>query len=255
MPESNTRLYKRDTGENLYRRSMYTFWKRAAPPVSMDVFNAPSRENCTVRRERTNTPLQALLLLNETQYVEAARALAERVLREASPTPEARLTLLFRSRLFRRVQAASLDFHDERGTTDSIYRIQYDAVAIQSVVTEGLAPFLVAGVTIVSEQSGDCSCENRVNRYLRMLVSDARPPPWHSSSCLDHVSSRGEDATARLPCVELLRARAEGLQRRLEDLFAPSRDADDRAQQDRDGGADAEALEHARYGREDVELE
>ncbi len=100
MPESNTRIYRRDEGEGLYRRSMYTFWKRAAPPASMETFNAPSRETCTVRRERTNTPLQALVTLNDPQFVEAARNLAERTLR-AEESTEARLDLLARKLLAR----------------------------------------------------------------------------------------------------------------------------------------------------------
>jgi hypothetical protein len=104
MPESDTRVYKQDHGESLYRRSMYTFWKRAAPPASMDIFNAPSREVCTVRRERTNTPLQALVTLNDTQFVEAARVLAEHAL-EASADDDKRIDFIARRLLARPFRA------------------------------------------------------------------------------------------------------------------------------------------------------
>jgi hypothetical protein len=82
-------------GKDLYRRTMYTFWKRASPPPQLVTFDAPDREVCTVRRSRTNTPLQALILMNDPTYVEASRKLAERLLREAK-TDEARVTLAFR---------------------------------------------------------------------------------------------------------------------------------------------------------------
>jgi hypothetical protein len=100
MTPSNTRFYKQDSGESLYRRSMYTFWKRSAPPASMDVFNAPSREVCTVRRERTNTPLQALAMLNDPQMVEAARHLATHVM-QASSEVDARIDTMARRILAR----------------------------------------------------------------------------------------------------------------------------------------------------------
>jgi mono/diheme cytochrome c family protein len=106
---SNTARFTADTGlAKVHRRSLYTFWKRTAPPPQMTTFDAPSREACTVRRERTDTPLQALLLLNEPQYVECSRALAERTLREGGATPEARVAFVFRLAAARKPDAKEL---------------------------------------------------------------------------------------------------------------------------------------------------
>ncbi|MSU50296.1 MAG: DUF1553 domain-containing protein, partial [Opitutus sp.] len=91
MKESTTRYYRQDADESLYRRSIYTLWKRTAPAPSMDILNAPSREVSCVRRDRTNTPLQALVTLNDPLFVEASRQLAARVLREAPAAFDARL--------------------------------------------------------------------------------------------------------------------------------------------------------------------
>ena len=89
------RGYKHDAANGLYRRTLYTIWKRTAAPPTMLLFDSPSRETCTVKRSRTNTPLQALALLNEVTYVEAARHLAQRMILEAGPTPKQRITWAF----------------------------------------------------------------------------------------------------------------------------------------------------------------
>jgi hypothetical protein len=114
MPEANTKIYEPGTGEDLYRRSIYTFWKRASPPPSMETFDSPSRELVCVKRPRSNTPLQAFVTLNDVQWVEAARKLAERALHGASDE-KARFAFLATTTLGRapsereqRVLAASL---------------------------------------------------------------------------------------------------------------------------------------------------
>ncbi len=88
--------YKQDKGESLYRRSMYTFWKRAVAPPEMMTFDAAGREACIVRENRTNTPLQALTLMNDVTYLEAARKIAERMMKEGGKAPAERIAFGFR---------------------------------------------------------------------------------------------------------------------------------------------------------------
>ncbi len=88
--------YEQDHGENLYRRSLYTLWRRTNPPPSMNIFDAPNRSYCVVRREKTATPLQALVLLNDPQFLEASRLLAERLMHEGGDSAEDRISFGFR---------------------------------------------------------------------------------------------------------------------------------------------------------------
>lgn len=89
-------VYEQETGEGLYRRSLYTFWKRTVPPPAMMIFDAADRSNCTVKRQSTSTPLQALALLNDPQIVEAARFVSQRMLTEGGATTGERVGWAFR---------------------------------------------------------------------------------------------------------------------------------------------------------------
>jgi hypothetical protein len=137
--DSNTAHFTADTGvEKLHRRSFYTFWKRTAPPPQMTTFDAPSRESCQVRRERTNTPLQALLMMNEPQFIEAARALAERTLREGGTAAEDRLKYMFRL-----VTARSPDAKDAAELTSALK----DLTAHYAKEPEAAKQLIAAGET------------------------------------------------------------------------------------------------------------
>ncbi len=102
----SAQTYVQDHGENLYRRGMYTFWKRTCPPPSLQAFDAPEREFCLVRRSVTNTPLQALTLMNDPTYVEASRKFAERIMKEGGATPEERIAFAYRLALSRKPKFA-----------------------------------------------------------------------------------------------------------------------------------------------------
>jgi len=101
----NLRNYKHDTDSGLHRRSLYTIWKRTAAPPEMTLFDMSTRETCRVRRARTNTPLQALVLLNDVTYLESARVLANRMIREGGVSPKSRIDFAYESVLSRPASA------------------------------------------------------------------------------------------------------------------------------------------------------
>jgi hypothetical protein len=131
--------YSPSHGQDLYRRSLYTFWKRSVPPPTMVTFDAPDREKCMARRLLTNTPLQALVLLNDPTYVEAARALATRTLTQAGPEPADRVRFAFRlatARVPDSFEVAVLEKQAEQELTH--YR--QDPGAAQKLIQVGESP-------------------------------------------------------------------------------------------------------------------
>jgi len=155
--EKSSITYKRDEGPGSHRRSLYTYWKRTSPPPAMMTLDAANREVCVVRRQPTATPLQALVLLNDPQFVEAARILAERVVLEAGDTPQERIPLLFRLLTGRRPDDKEVEI------LEAIRREQYDEFASGRCDAEkllavgdapraaGVDPIECAALTVVAQ--------------------------------------------------------------------------------------------------------
>jgi hypothetical protein len=132
----NLRNYTPDKGEGLYRRTLYTIWKRTAAPPTMLLFDSASREICTVKRSRTNTPLQALALLNEVTFVEAARKLAERMMTEGGATAPDRIAWGFRRVTGRKPAAEELNLL-VRGFESRLQRYGSNPEAARKLISAG----------------------------------------------------------------------------------------------------------------------
>lgn len=135
----NLRNYKHDKGEGLHRRSLYTIWKRTAAPPNMLMFDVPSREACRVRRARTDTPLQALTLLNDVTYLEAARVLGQKMMRNGGTSVESRVAYGFRRVLTRKPTQEELALLVS-GVQKRIAAYRKDPDAAKAVVFLGDAP-------------------------------------------------------------------------------------------------------------------
>jgi len=134
--EIASQVYVRDNAEKLYRRSVYTFWKRTVPPPIMMTFDASSRETCVLSRSRTNTPLQALALLNDVTFVEAARALASQMMSRGVSGPRDRLDWGFRQLTARRATARELGIL-EKSFERALARYQADEESAGQLVGFG----------------------------------------------------------------------------------------------------------------------
>jgi len=135
----NLRNYRADSSFGRYRRSMYTIWKRTAAPPNMLLFDAPTREACRVRRSRTNTPLQALTLMNDETYLEASRVLAQRAINEGGKVLDDQLRQAFRLVLLRQATDSELMLL-RNGYQKRLSKYQKDPDATRGVISQGVAP-------------------------------------------------------------------------------------------------------------------
>jgi hypothetical protein len=131
--------YENGTGDDLYRRSMYTFIRRTSPPPIMTTFDSPARDVCAVKRESTNTPLQALVLLNDPQFVESARILAERIQKEGGKETEERIQHGFRLVCGRFPNDLELKLLLEQHNA-SVLKYEDDKNALQALLQVGEMP-------------------------------------------------------------------------------------------------------------------
>ena len=137
MPYSYPRIFEADTGDWIYRRSVYTFWKRALPPPQMRIFDAPTRESCIARRERTNTPLQALLLMNEEQYFYAAMHCAKELLDESDLDENRKIRRAY-EKVTSQLPSAS-EMKSLRGALRDFRQVYADDVAAARAMTADIA--------------------------------------------------------------------------------------------------------------------
>ena len=158
LSNGDTRNYVQDKGENLYRRTVYHFWKRMAAPPNMVAFNAPSREYCAVSRERTNTPLQALITLNDPQFVEAARKLAELALIKTGGSDQAMIDFITDRALSRALKESELEIvQSSKQYLHEYYQAHADDAKLllavgESKVAESMDDVTLATWTMVCNQ-------------------------------------------------------------------------------------------------------
>lgn len=139
LPGGDTRKYVQDSGPSVYRRSLYSFWKRMSPPPNLETFNAPNREVCTVRRERTNTPLQALVTLNDPQFFEAARILAQNAIRSGNGDPEKTLAYISTRTVCRPLKQSEVTIMED-GRNEFLQHYRKNMADAKALIAFGQAP-------------------------------------------------------------------------------------------------------------------